>query len=174
MNLVRTLSSWVDQRWSWLLLCVSALSLEACALYFQYVLKLDPCIMCVYQRLAVFGLALAGLLPAVSNNPINRIIAFICWGVAAIWGFILAQEHMGLISNSNPFFASCEFVPNFPTWLQLHQWLPSIFAATGDCGDIDWSFVGLNMAEWMAIVFAIYSLLLVLVLGSRLIAKRRL
>ena len=49
------------QRSGWLLLMVSALALEGIALYFQYGMRLQPCVMCVYERVALFGLAFAGV-----------------------------------------------------------------------------------------------------------------
>lgn len=49
-------------RASWFILTGSAIALEAAALYFQYVMKLDPCVMCIYQRLAVFGILASGLI----------------------------------------------------------------------------------------------------------------
>lgn len=35
-----------QQRWSWMLLLVSALFLELCAMVFQHGLGLFPCVMC--------------------------------------------------------------------------------------------------------------------------------
>ena len=45
-----------QQRWSWLLLLVSAFFLELCAMVFQHGLGLFPCVMCVYERIATMGL----------------------------------------------------------------------------------------------------------------------
>ena len=44
------------QRSAWLLLGLSAVFLEVCALLFQHVLGLRPCLMCIYERLVVIGL----------------------------------------------------------------------------------------------------------------------
>ena len=41
------------QRSAWLLLGLSAVFLEVCALLFQHVLGLRPCLMCIYERLVV-------------------------------------------------------------------------------------------------------------------------
>lgn len=172
MNAVKTLSRWTEQRWSWTLLMISAIALESCALYFQHIMGLPPCIMCVYERLAVLGIIFIGLVPLVHNNAITRCFAFVGWGVSSVWGYIIAAEHADLITNANPFFATCEFEPNFPSWMPLHHWVPAVFAATGDCDEADWAFVGLNMPEWLMIIFAIYGVILALVLSSRLIDKK--
>lgn len=164
-NLGRHSSAWI-----WLLL--SAFSLEVAALYFQYGMELRPCIMCIYQRTAVFGILFAALLPLLNNNIISRLLAYVLWGVSAVWGLVIALEHVEIQGAKNSFFATCEIVPNFPSWAPLHEWLPNIFAATGDCGDIDWSLLGLSMPQWMAIIFAIYSVVLAVVILCKLINKK--
>jgi disulfide bond formation protein DsbB len=47
--------------------------------------------------------------------------------------------------------------------MPLHEWIPAFFAATGDCGNIDWQFVGLSMPGWMEIVFGLYAISFLLV-----------
>ena len=42
--------TWPALRWPWLLIALSAGILELTALYFQYGMGLEPCVMCVYQR----------------------------------------------------------------------------------------------------------------------------
>ncbi len=65
----------------WLLLALSALALEFCALYFQYALNLAPCIMCVYQRAAICAIILAGVIGFTGANfLLIRIFAYALWG----------------------------------------------------------------------------------------------
>lgn len=170
--MINKISDLAEQRWAWALLFASAFILELIALYFQYAMELKPCIMCIYQRTAVFGVLFAALLPLLRNNLITRLLAYIGWGVSAIWGTLIAIEHVDIQTATNPFFVSCEIVPNFPSFLPLHTMLPNIFAATGDCGNIDWEFVGMSMPQWMIVIFALYTALFVLVFGSRLLTKR--
>lgn len=164
-NLGRNSSAWV-----WLLL--STFLLEVTALYFQYGMELRPCIMCIYQRTAVFGIMFAAILPLLTNNIITRLLAYVIWGVSAVWGLVIAVEHVEIQGAKNSFFATCEIVPNFPSWAPLHEWLPNIFAATGDCGDINWSLLSLSMPQWMAVIFAIYSATLSLVLLCKIFNKK--
>ncbi|MFT4937661.1 MAG: disulfide bond formation protein DsbB [Paraglaciecola sp.] len=159
-------------RTAWLLLFLSAMSIELAALYFQYFMELRPCIMCIYQRVAVFGIMFSVLPVLLLNNMLTRLLAFFGWGLSAIWGLVIAAEHVDIQTAANPFFATCEFVPNFPAWLPLHEWLPNIFAATGDCGDINWSLMDMSMPQWMIIIFALYSAVWLISLLSRLWVKR--
>ena len=146
------LANLAQQRSAWLLLAFSAFIFELIALYFQYQMGLEPCIMCIYQRTAMLGL--------------------LAWAVASIWGYLIARQHIDMQTTTDPFAFSCEFEPNFP--LPLHEWMPHFFAATGDCGNIDWQFAGLSMPAWMEIIFAVFTLILISVVVSRLIIKKSL
>lgn len=164
-----------EQKSYWLLLALSAFIFELVALYFQYGMDLQPCIMCVYQRLAVMGVLISGLIGGFScHHVLGRLISFSTWAVSAIWGLIIALEHVDIQSNSGSLFFTCEFVPNFPTWMPLHQWMPAIFEATGDCGEISWSFLNYSMPQWMVVIFAVYSLAFATVLLSRLLIEKKL
>ncbi|MFT4994230.1 MAG: disulfide bond formation protein DsbB [Paraglaciecola sp.] len=172
MLILHKLSQLSASRAAWLLLFMSVLALELAALYFQYVMQLRPCIMCIYQRTAVFGILFSTLPVLLFNNVLTRLVAYTGWGVSAIWGLLIAVEHVDIQTALNPFFATCEVVPNFPSWLPLHEYLPHIFAATGDCGDINWSLLSMSMPQWMILIFGIYSTIWAIALLSRLWVKR--
>jgi len=159
----------------WLLLALSALGLELCALFFQYFMDLAPCIMCVYQRLAIASIILAGIVGFIGHNfLLTRLVAYGLWATGAIWGLLIALEHVEMQANNDSLFFSCEFIPNFPSWAPLHQWLPAVFEATGDCGDINWQFLGYSMPQWMVIVYAAYTAAFVLVVAARFIHVKKL
>ncbi|WP_105258519.1 MULTISPECIES: disulfide bond formation protein DsbB [unclassified Pseudoalteromonas] len=164
------LSSISRTRAPWLLLALIAFLFEATALYFQYAMDLAPCIMCIYQRTAVLGVLLAGLIGAI--NPANlwlRLSGLATWLVASIWGLLLAREHIMMQTTTDPFAFVCEFEPNFP--VPLHEWIPGFFAATGDCGNIDWQFLGLSMPGWMQVIFAALAAAAVIVTSASLFFK---
>jgi disulfide bond formation protein DsbB len=172
MTALHGLSNWPDKKLPWFILMLSALCFEVSALYFQYMMDLQPCIMCIYQRTAMLGIFFAGLIGFIANKHwFARLIAFGIWGTSAIWGMLIAIEHVG-IQTSTSFFVMCEIVPNFPSWLQLHEWIPSFFAATGDCGNIDWQFVGYSMPQWMIVIFGLYSLTVVFMFLLRIFYSR--
>jgi disulfide bond formation protein DsbB len=170
MNWLANLST---QRTPWLLFSIIILCLEITALYFQYQMGLAPCIMCIYQRTAMLGLLISGVIGLVKpHNLLCRVSAFIIWGVASIWGFFIATDHVAMQTTTDPFAFSCEFEPNFPTFLPLHKIIPAFFEATGDCGNIDWMFIGMSMPQWMQIIFALISIVLITLLVARLIIKK--
>ena len=166
------LSEFTQQRKAWGFLALSALSLELIALYFQYGMDLLPCMMCVYQRTAVAGVLLAGLIGLAQPKLLSvRLVAFGFWGVSAIWGFLLAKEHVAMQNETNPFLVSCGFVPDYPSWMPLHDWFPGIFNPTGTCDKIDWMFLGLSMPGWMQVLFAGYSLAFIAFLALNFIKQ---
>ena len=164
----------LNQR-AWQLLAVSALCFELIALYFQYIMGLEPCIMCIYQRTAVWGIFLAGVVGALGCQfLVVRLVAYALWATGAIWGLMLALEHVEMQSTTMSFLFSCEYIPNFPSWAPLHQWLPALFEATGDCGDIKWQFLGFTMPQVMVLIFGFYSAVLAIALLVRLQKQRKL
>ena len=148
---------------AWKLLTISALAFELTALYFQYMMDLAPCIMCIYQRTAVWGIFIAGIIGMLGCHfGIIRLLAIVLWATSAIWGGIIAFEHVEMQSSTMSFLYTCDITPNFPSWAPLHQWLPALFDATGDCGDIKWRFLNFTMPEIMIAIFAVYGLIAIL------------
>jgi len=156
----------------WLMLAMSAIGLELAALYFQYGMKLDPCVLCIYERVAVVGIALAGLLGAVAPAAAwVRWVGMLLWGISAAWGVTLALKHVG-IQFGEGLDLSCSFFAEFPAWAPLDLWLPALFQPTGMCDDIQWVFVGLSMPQWMLVIFSLYLLVLAALVLSQWFARR--
>ncbi|MBF89672.1 MAG: disulfide bond formation protein DsbB [Candidatus Marinimicrobia bacterium] len=149
----------------WGIFALSALGLECAALFFQYAMGLEPCIMCVYQRLAVAGVLFTSIIGFLASRKFwGQIFAHGLMVYASGEGLMVAKEHVEMQSGDSFFFA-CEFVPNFPSWMPLHEWFPGVFAATGDCGEISWQFFDMSMPEWMVVVFTGYMVAQVLMLA---------
>lgn len=160
------------QRWPWLLLAFSALGLELCALYFQYVLELDPCVLCVYERTAVMGILLAGLVGAIVPRvaPL-RWTGLLLWGVSAVWGLMTALKHVGI--QIGELDLSCSYMAEFPSWAPLDRWWPAVFMPTGFCGDVQWVFLGMSMPQWMVVIMTLYLLTLLVVIAGQVFAIRQ-
>ncbi|WP_448567370.1 disulfide bond formation protein DsbB [Thalassotalea ganghwensis] len=170
---MRFISNLTTNARAWQLLALTALGLELTALYFQYVLDLAPCIMCIYQRVAIWAIFFAGVVGSLGHQyVIARLVAFALWGTGAIWGLIIALDHVEMQSAAFSFLFSCDIVPNFPSWAPLHEWIPPLFAATGDCGEIQWQFLGHSMPEWMVVVYSVYTAIFAAVLTARIVDKR--
>lgn len=159
-------------RGAWLLMALTAFILEMVALYFQHVMLLKPCVLCIYQRAALFGIMGAGLLGAVAPASLLRYPAIPLWIYSAAEGVRLAWEHTNVMLNPSP-FVTCDFFVSFPSWLPLDKWLPAVFNASGDCAERQWQFLTLEMPQWLLIIFAAYLVVAVLVLLSQPFKPKR-
>jgi disulfide bond formation protein DsbB len=101
----------------------------------------------------------------------TRLAAYAIWAYSAFQGLMSSREHLEVIFASNPFLNVCDIVPNFPSFLPLHEWIPAIFGARGECNDNSWQFLNMGMASWMQILFIAYLVALILVIASSLYAK---
>lgn len=160
-------------RLAWLLLLLTALALDLTALFFQYGLELNPCVLCIYQRVAVLGIASAGVIGLVAPAlSLLRWLGMTLWGVAAAWGLTVALRHAG-IQLDGSVDLSCSYFAEFPSWAKLDEWFPAVFLPTGFCDEIQWSFLGMSMPQWMVIIFSAYLLVLAVVLVSQFLPALR-
>ena len=128
----------------------------AYALYAQYVLLLDPCPLCVFQRIAVIGLGIVFLIAAL-HNPSGwerRVYAVLILFIAGD-GVAIAGRHVWLQNLPLSEVPSCGpgfgyLMENFP----LGEALNMIFTGSGECATIDWQFLGLSMPAWVLISIA--------------------
>ena len=160
------------QRTPWLLLTFSALCLQLAALFFQYRQGLQPCVLCVYERTAVMGLLLAGLIGAVApGSLLFRASAMLLWAASSLWGLQLALKHTGMQLFPSP-SNTCDFAANYPAWAKLDEWIPWLFQPTGFCEDIQWRFFGYTMPQTMIGIYAIYLLVLLVIIAAMLFGRR--
>lgn len=153
-------------RLSWFLLLLSTLALLASGLYFQYGLNLQPCIKCIYVRAAFAGILVAALLGMLApRQSVLRLLAIALWITSAAIGFYHALALVNIEQTiAAGGFSSCALFAEFPSWLALDKWLPSVFEVTGSCGAVDWQFAGLSMAYWSMLVLAAFLLTAAVVL----------
>ncbi|WP_028022859.1 disulfide bond formation protein DsbB [Enterovibrio calviensis] len=163
-------------RGAWFLLMLSALAFEACALYFQHIMNLAPCVMCIYERVAMVGVLGAGLIGMIApSNGLVRWLGLAAWGVSTGWGLKLSIEHVGYqFPDPNDLFgATCDIFVSFPSWAPLNQWVPWMFEASGDCSKIVWEFMTLTMPQWLVIIYGAMLVVFGLVVLSQFFGKPR-
>lgn len=162
-------------RAAWLLLMLSALGLEISALFFQHVMDLAPCVMCIYERIAMLGILFAGLIGMLAPQQFFvRWTALSVWGISVIWGLKLGVEHVGYqFPDPNELFGpTCDIVVRLPTWLPLNEWMPWMFEASGDCAKIVWEFLSLTMPQWLVVIFIAKLIVFSAVVISQFLGKK--
>jgi disulfide bond formation protein DsbB len=127
------------------------------ALYTQHYLGFQPCPLCIFQRIAVIALGLsfivAALVPATAR--IGGIAASTLIGLVSLAGAVVSGRHLYL--QSLPPRAPGEIggcgAPLEQLWKvnPASEFLAKVFRGTGDCSQVDWSFLGLPMPAWVLI-----------------------
>ncbi|KJY83520.1 dihydrolipoamide acyltransferase [Vibrio galatheae] len=161
MNILSSLKIFSKGRLPWALLLLSIVAFEACALFFQHVMMLAPCVMCIYERVAMFGIGGAAIIGLIAPNSLAaRWLGFAAWGASAYQGLTLSLQHVDYQFNPSP-FKTCDLFVTFPDWAPLNQWAPWLFEAYGDCSKVVWQFFDLSMPQWLVVIFSAYLIALV-------------
>ena len=126
-------------------------ALLAYALYSQYVLGLEPCPLCTLQRIAVLATGLAFLGAALHRAGRGAVIA---WGsiiaVVAALGAAIAARHVWITAQPPGTVAECGASLDYMLEvLPLREVLAKVLTGSGECGKIDWRFLGLSMPAWV-------------------------
>ncbi|MDZ4145665.1 MAG: disulfide bond formation protein B [Burkholderiales bacterium] len=150
--------------------CVGLL---AYGLYLQHVVGLVPCPMCIVQRYALVLVAIIAALTGASGRKSLQMAGSLLMLVVAGFGAFTAARQSWL-QWYPPEVASCGrdfygMIETFP----LQRAVPMIFKGSGDCTKIDWTFLGLSIANWSFLCFVAVSLVALLLIFSRGPARRR-
>ena len=163
----------VDQTPRRLLALISAgcVAMLAFGLYLQHGVGLEPCPMCIVQRYALVLVAVVAGITALSGKKSVLVSGSVLMLLASGFGAFVAARQSWL-QWYPPEVASCGrdfygMIETFP----LKRAIPMIFKGSGDCTKIDWTFLGLSIANWSFISFVVIGLV-ALVLAARQAARR--
>jgi protein dithiol:quinone oxidoreductase len=133
-----------------LLVC---LGLLAYAYYAQAHLHLEPCPLCIFQRIGVAAIGLAFLLATVHNpkgwgarvyGALILLTAAVTFGVAArhVWIQHLPADQVPSCGASLNYLLDI-----FP----LTEVIRTVLTGSGECAQITWTFLGLSMPTWVGV-----------------------
>jgi disulfide bond formation protein DsbB len=123
------------------------------ALYAQHVLLLDPCPLCVFQRIATIATGLV-FLAAGLHDPQgfgSKVYAALLV-LAAGFGVGVATWHVYLQNLPASEAPSCG--PGFEYIMDnfaLFDALAMVFKGSGECAEVVWRLLGLSMPSWVII-----------------------
>lgn len=143
--------------------CVGLL---AFGLYLQHVVGLEPCPMCIVQRYALVMVTLSVALAAALGGR-ARVALTGAAAVLAVGGAFVAARQSWLqwfppeiLTCGRDFYGMIEAFP-------LKRAIPMMFRGSGDCSAVDWTFLGLTIANWSFLNFVAIAALLVGLLAAR-------
>jgi disulfide bond formation protein DsbB len=130
-----------------------AIAALACALllgfayYLQHVQGLEPCPLCLIQRGCFYGLLVVFLAGAIHGRA--RIFYGVLGVLLAAGGAAVASRQVWLQHLPKDQVPQCGpdlyfMLENFP----LGQAVQKLIAGSGECAAVDWTFLGLSIAEW--------------------------
>jgi disulfide bond formation protein DsbB len=134
--------------------CVGAM---AFALYAQYVLDMEPCPLCIFQRVAVIGLGCVFLLAGLhAAGNVGRIVYAGMLALTAAIGMGVAARHVWLQNLPKDEVPACGpgldfMLDTFP----LLEVFSIVLSGSGECADVSWRLLGLTMPAWTLIVFIV-------------------
>lgn len=149
-----------------LLAFVAALGLIGAALYLEHVVGLEPCPLCHVQRFAVVLFAALCLLATLQNPQVlvQRIYAVFML-LAASLGIATASRQIWLQGLPEDQLPSC--LPPLEFMLEafpLQEIITKMLHGTADCAAVDWTLLGLNIAQLNVMSFSAMLLLSLYVL----------
>ena len=125
------------------------------ALVIQTTYKLEPCPLCITQRMVFMGLGVLFLIAAfIPAESIFKKIFTVLQVLTALGGAGVAIRHWYLQANRESMIADCGvgfdyMFENFP----LQKAFKLLFRGTGDCAAIDWTLLGLTLPQLGLISF---------------------
>jgi disulfide bond formation protein DsbB len=134
---------------------LASFGLVVYALFIQQQHNLEPCPLCIFQRIAYMSLG-ALFLAAALHNPgnVGRKLYGLLQFVAAVTGACIALRHMWIQANPDKVMAECGagFDYIFETF-PLKRALDLVFKGTGECSAIDWTLFGLTIPQLSLVAF---------------------
>jgi len=128
------------------------------ALYLEHVKGLDPCPLCIFQRVGLIAMGLIALVAFIHNpisNAFKRFYALLAT-LAIGWSVAVAARHVWLQHLPPDQVPSCGPGLNYLVdALPMKAVLKEVLSGSGECAAIDWTFLGQSLPVWSLLYFAI-------------------
>jgi protein dithiol:quinone oxidoreductase len=143
-----------NRRKSNLLAAAACFAMIGFALYTQRFDALEPCPLCIFQRVAIMGTGLAFLVAAIlPARPL-------AWGyLASLLTTLTAGSAIG-VAGRHVYIQSLPAgqVPSCGAGLAymrevfpFMEVLKKVLTGSGECAKVDWTFLGLSMPAWVLV-----------------------
>ncbi|ETX12552.1 disulfide bond formation protein DsbB [Marinomonas ushuaiensis DSM 15871] len=137
------------------LVAFASFALLGVAFYMEYQMGLEPCPLCMLQRIVFLCVGVASLLSSLTGSSSAR--KFLSWIVVvmSLTGAALAIRHLYLQSLPADELPAC--LPGLSYMFDVFPWqeiMQAMIMGTGECGDVVWTFLSISIPGWTLVAFA--------------------
>src|SRR5690606_18697584 len=149
------------------LVIMAVIGMSFALFFLQRYMGFSPCPLCIFQRIGLMTMGGFALIAAIFD-PKSKIVRLLLWlgSLAGIgWAAVVAGRHVWLQHLPADQVPSCG--PGLDYWLDtlpMQQVLKEVFAGSGECASIEWTFMGLSIPEQSLILFSVLILVHLLIL----------
>jgi protein dithiol:quinone oxidoreductase len=127
--------------------------LIAYAYHAQYDLNVDPCPLCIFQRVGIIAMGIVFLLAGLHHpKGWGRYVYAALIAVAALATIGVAADHLYVQNLPPGAVPSCGaplgMLFKFSPWLEVVR---KVLTGSGECQEVNWTFLGLAMPAWVLI-----------------------
>jgi len=132
---------------------IACVALLGYAYYTQYQLGLEPCPLCIFQRIGIAALGVVFLIAGLHNpRGWGASVYTVLIGVASLATVGVAIRHLYVQSLPPGTIPACgapldvllQFTP-------VTQVIRKVLTGSGECSQVNWKFLGLAMPAWVLI-----------------------
>jgi protein dithiol:quinone oxidoreductase len=145
----------ISNRVFFILVGATCFSLLSFGYYLQFFAGVEPCPMCIFQRLCYLAAGTAAVVGAIHGpGRIGGIVYIMAIAVPAAIGAGIAGRQTWLQHLPPELVPECG--PGLEFMLDMYPLLETIersLRGTGDCAEVAWTFLSLSIAEWSLVCF---------------------
>jgi len=141
------------------LACFSMLAVGA---YFQFVESMEPCPLCISQRIAILITGIILLIASIHNPSSSKGIRSYAFSgaITALIGSGISARHVWLQNLPPEEVPECSpglgyIFENFP----LTETFKLMLNGTGECADVLWTLFGISIPGWTFVAFIALAIL---------------
>jgi len=131
-------------------------SLLGFGLYLEHVVGLEPCPLCIFQRVAYIVIAVISLIGTI-HNP-QKLLERIYTGlilIASLCGAGIAGRQIWLQHLPEDKIPECG--PGLEYMLDAFPFIDAlrmVLSGSGECAEVQWTFLSFSIAEWSIVCFS--------------------
>ena len=123
----------------------------------EFLYSLEPCVLCIYQRIPFAVIGVLGVLAYLFKDRMARVVLTALAGIVLFIGAGIASYHVGVEQHWWASVASCGGAPDQALSIKQFQALLQQEPEKA-CDEVDWTMFGISMATYNAVFSGVLGL----------------